>query len=243
MEWFEQWFNSEEYLKVYRHRDEKEANDLVSLILKNIELSQVKNVLDIAAGSGRHALLFAKKGFNVTAVDLSANLLSVARKKALKDNLNIEFVHSDIRHFNSQQNYDLILNLFTSFGYFENDEDNYSILIKAYGLLRKNGYFIFDYFNKNYIEKNLVNNTMDELDGKIIKQKRFIKGERVLKEITIDNNGKINKYIESVRMFSYDEITTTLKKIGFHIVKIFGEIDGNSFELKSSPRMIIIASK
>lgn len=243
MEWFEQWFNSEEYLKVYRHRDEKEAKDLVSLILENIELSKVKNVLDIAAGSGRHALLFAKKRFNVTAVDLSANLLSVARNNALKDNLNIEFIHSDIRHFDPQQNYDLILNLFTSFGYFEKDEDNYSVLSKAYSLLRKEGYFVFDYFNKNYIEKNLVKNTMDELDGKIIKQKRFIKGKRILKEITIDNNGKINKFIESVRMFSYNELITMLKKIGFHIVKIFGNIDGNSFILESSPRIIIIAGK
>ena len=74
MEWYKDWFNSEEYLKVYRHRDQKEANELVQLVINNIDVSKVKNVLDMAAGSGRHAVIFAKKGFNVTAVDLSENL-------------------------------------------------------------------------------------------------------------------------------------------------------------------------
>ena len=86
MEWYKNWFNSEEYLKVYRHRDQKEANELVQLVIKNIDVSKVKNVLDMAAGSGRHAIIFTEKGFNVTAVDLSENLLSIGRKNAEKLN-------------------------------------------------------------------------------------------------------------------------------------------------------------
>ncbi|MGD8307305.1 MAG: class I SAM-dependent methyltransferase, partial [Ignavibacteria bacterium] len=128
MEWFEAWFNSKDYLKVYRHRDEEEAANLAGLILDNIKIKSGKKVLDMATGSGRHAIYFAKEGFEVTAVDLSKYLLSVAKKKANKNNLNIHFVHSDIRQFEVNTKFNLILNLFTSIGYFENDEENYSVL-------------------------------------------------------------------------------------------------------------------
>jgi len=243
MEWYKNWFNSEEYLKVYRHRDQKEANELVQLVIDNIDVSKVKNVLDMASGSGRHAVIFAKKGFNVTAVDLSENLISVGKKNAENENVKIEFVHSDIRHFDPNIKYHLILNLFTSIGYFEKDEENYFILNKAYNLLENNGYFVLDYFNKNFVKNNLVPSTVDEFDGSVITQNRFIEGERIIKEITIDNKGKINKYFESVRMFSKDELINMLQKLGFRIMKTFGDFMGNSFELESSPRIIIIAGK
>ena len=243
MEWYKNWFNSEEYLKVYRHRDQKEANELVQLVIKNIDVSKVKNVLDMAAGSGRHAIIFTEKGFKVTAVDLSENLLSIGKKNAENENVKIEFVHSDIRNFNPSIKYNLILNLFTSIGYFEKDEENYFILSKAYNLLENNGYFVLDYFNKNFVENNLVPSTVDEFDGSVITQNRFIEGERIIKEITIDNKGKINKYFESVRMFSKDELINMMEKLGFRIIKTFGDFMGNSFELDSSPRIIIIACK
>jgi ubiquinone/menaquinone biosynthesis C-methylase UbiE len=243
MEWYKNWFNSEEYLKVYRHRDQKEANELVQLVIDNIDVSKVKNVLDMAAGSGRHAIIFAEKGFNVTAVDLSENLISVGKKNAESENVKIEFVHSDIRHFDPNIKYHLILNLFTSIGYFEKDEENYFILNKAYNLLENNGYFVLDYFNKSFVENNLVPSTVDEFDGSVITQNRFIEGKRIIKEITIDNKGKINKYFESVRMFSKDELINILQKLGFRIIKTFGDFMGNSFELESSPRIIIIAGK
>jgi ubiquinone/menaquinone biosynthesis C-methylase UbiE len=197
----------------------------------------------MAAGSGRHAIIFTDKGFNVTAVDLSENLLSIGKKHAENENVKIEFVHSDIRKFNPNIKYDLILNLFTSIGYFEKDEENYFILNKAYKLLENNGYFVLDYFNKSFVENNLVPSTIDNFEGKVITQNRFIEGERIIKEITIDNEGEINKYFESVRMFSKDELINMLQKLGFRIIKTFGDFKGNSFELESSPRIIIIAGK
>ena len=128
-------------------------------------------------------------------------------------------------------------------GYFEKDEENYFILSKAYKLLENKGYFVLDYFNKNFVENNLVPSTVDEFDGSVITQNRFIEGERIIKEITIDNKGKINKYFESVRMFSKDELINMMEKLGFRIIKTFGDFMGNSFELDSSPRIIIIACK
>ena len=128
----------------------------------------------MAAGSGRHAVIFAKKGFNVTAVDLSENLISIGKKNAEIENVKIDFVHSDIRHFNPNINYHLILNLFTSIGYFEKDEENYFILSKAYKLLENNGHFVLDYFNKRFVENNLVPSTVDVFECSVITQNRYI---------------------------------------------------------------------
>jgi ubiquinone/menaquinone biosynthesis C-methylase UbiE len=243
MEWYKNWFNSEEYLQVYRHRDQNEATELVDLVLKNIEASKINSVLDMAAGTGRHAIIFARKGFNVTAVDLSDNLLAIAKENSTKENVKVDFIHSDIRQFNPQNKYDLIINLFTSIGYFEEDEENFYVLNKAYKLLNKGGYFVLDYFNKAYLKRNLVPSTVEEFNGSVITQNRFIKGERIIKEITIDRDGKTENYFESVRMFSKDELINMIEKLGFKIIKTFGDFLGNPFELESSPRIIIIACK
>ena len=243
MEWYKHWFNSEEYLNVYRHRDDKDAEALSTLVLNNVDLAKESNVLDMACGTGRHAIIFAKEGFKVTAFDLSDNLLSIARQNAKLLKLNVDFVKSDIREFRTEKKFNLILNLFTSIGYFEKDEENYFILNKAYQLLADNGYFVLDYFNKNYLETNLVPQTVDEFDNTIIVQNRFISGERVIKEITIDKEGKTNKFYESVRMFSFEELVNAINQIGFDIQNIFGDFEGNPFELESSPRIIIIAGK
>ena len=243
MEWYKHWFNSKEYLKVYKHRDEKEAKELVNLVFNNISLSKNSHILDLAAGFGRHAILFAKLGYNVTAVDLSENLLSIAKKNAKSEGVNINFIQSDIRNFNPDSQYDLIVNLFTSLGYFEEDEENYYVLRKVFDLLSTGGFFVLDYFNKNFVVKNIVAKTVEEIDEGIITQHRYIEGERIVKEITIDREGKVNKFYESVRMFSSSELLKMIEELGFKKLKTFGDLSGNPFELETSPRIIIIVNK
>lgn len=243
MEWFKQWFNSEEYLNVYQHRDKKDAKELLQLVLDNIDSTKVKTVLDMATGNGRHAILLARKGYRVTAVDLSEMLLGIAQKNTAKENLNIEFVHSDLRKYEPDKKFNLIINLFTSIGYFEDDEENFHLLNKAYDLLEEDGYFVLDYMNINFVRNTLVPVSVDTMDNSTITQNRFIKNERVIKEIIIEKEKSTEKYYESVRMFSYEEIITAMKKIGFHVLHTFGDFLGNPFELETSPRIIIISRK
>ena len=243
MEWFKQWFNSEEYLNVYQHRDKKDAKELLQLVLGHIDSAKVKTVFDMATGNGRHAILLASKGYEVTAVDLSEMLLDIAKKNAAKENLDIEFVHSDLRKYNPDKKFDLIINLFTSIGYFEKDEENFHLLNNAYDLLEDEGYFVLDYMNKNFVQNTLVPVSVDITDNSTITQNRFIKNERVIKEIIIEKEKSTEKYYESVRMFSYEEIKSTMEKIGFKILNTFGDFLGNPFELETSPRIIIISRK
>lgn len=242
-EWFKEWFETDEYLNVYQHRNESEAEVLVDLILNNTSLKSSSKVLDMACGTGRHSILFTRKGYDVAAVDLSWNMLSAARKKAESENLQIKFIQSDLRNFTYSSKFDLIVNLFTSFGYFESDSENFRILKTAYDHLNSEGYFVLDFFNKDFIEQNLNPESREKIKNGEIIQQRKIDGLRVIKKIIVTTSGNSKEYFESVRMFSKEELVNELIRIGFAIEKTFGDFHGSKFEQFSSPRIIIIARK
>lgn len=243
MTWYKDWFNSENYIKVYSHRDETEAERLVELITKNLILQPGSSVLDMACGSGRHAIAFAKMGFNVTAVDLSELLFSEAKKNALQTGVKIDFVLSDILEYETSRRFDLVVNLFTSIGYFENDEENFSVIKKAYNLLNQGGYFILDYFNKDYLLKNLIPTTIFSENGFRITQNRSIEGTRIVKKITIENDGLVEEFYESVRLYNCEEILSYIKRAGFTAINQYGDYFGNNYERETSSRLIIFAAK
>lgn len=242
-EWFHYWFNSPEYLNVYKHRNDVDAEQLIRLILGAIPLNDRARILDLACGTGRHSILLAKKNYDVTAVDLSENLLNIAKCEAADKNVKINFIHSDIREFDSQEKFDLILNLFTSFGYFETDEENLSILNKAYHLLNKSGYFVLDFLNAEYLSNNLASYTEEFFNDIKIEQFREIQNNRVNKKIILTNDKKSKEFYESVRLFNKIELENYLKNIGFDIFKTFGDFLGNDFEQFTSPRLIMICRK
>lgn len=242
-EWFADWFNTDEYLSVYKHRNEEDAECHIKFLLSKINIPLNASILDLACGSGRHSILLAKQGFNVTGVDLSDRLLSEAVKSAKAENLNIKFINSDIRDFQTEVKFDCILNLFTSFGYFETDEENFLIFEKAFNFLTKKGYFVLDYFNKNYIEKNFVMFSKEEKENYSITQERKIIDHRVVKKITIKGNGTEQTYFESVKLYDGNFLIFKLKEIGFDIVNLFGDFLRNEFDENLSPRFIAICQK
>jgi cyclopropane fatty-acyl-phospholipid synthase-like methyltransferase len=241
--WFEEWFDTEEYLNVYRHRNEEDAKNLFNLINKNILPEKGSKVLDLACGAGRHSILFAKNGFDVTAVDISDNLLNVARKTANELSLNISFIKSDLRELHFTEKFHLILNLFTSFGYFESDDENEEIIKFASEHLLNNAYFVIDFFNIVYLKNNIIPVTYDKIEDGIIKQERVFEGNRIVKKITITKKNDVKYYYESVRTYSKDELITLIIKNGLRIQNVIGNYLGVEFEEINSPRVIIIAKK
>jgi len=243
MTWYKDWFNSEHYLRVYSHRDQSEAERLVELIGSELKLKTKSSLLDMACGAGRHAVTFAKLGFKVTAVDISHLLISEAKQRADEACVKINFVLSDILDYESKEKFDLAVNLFTSIGYFENDEDNYAVIKKAFELLNQGGYFVLDYFNKDYLLKNLIPTTVISENRLKIIQNRSIVGTRIVKKITIDKDSSSEEFYESVRLYSYDEVVNYIEKAGFTIVKKYGDYFGDNYKTDTSPRLIIFAVK
>ncbi len=241
--WFEEWFESEEYLTVYGHRNSEEAEILVSFILNKVNLPTSAKVLDLGCGAGRHALLLAKKGFTVTGVDQSAKLLSVAAEEAKKNGLHATFIRDDIRTVHFHEKFNLILNVFTSFGYFENDEDNFSIFGNVELLLADEGIFVFDFLNAQNVKENLVPFSKTEIGDLVIEQSRKIEANNVVKDITLTQNGTVKNFRESVRLYSKKDLVEAMSKNNLSIEMIFGSYSGNPFDEKSSSRLILLCKK
>ena len=242
-DWFEKWFASEDYLDVYRHRNDDDSNKIISLILSNVELEPGSKVLDAACGAGRHSIKFAEKGFDVHGFDLSETLLNIATKEARAKGLNIEFTHADKRYFETDRKFDLIVSLFTSFGYFHSDEENFAFPRNAFHMLNENGYYVLDYLNKIYLENNLVEFSNKTISDKEIQESRRIAEDRIEKKIEIKKNGERREFIESVKLYSAEALMSEFTIIGYKALKLFGDYDGNIFDPQKSERCIIIFKK
>lgn len=242
-EWFEEWFESPEYLKVYKNRNDNDAWQLVSFICSKLSLKSGLKILDLACGAGRHAILLAGRGFQVTGVDLSKNLLNVARKNAEELKLNLSFIHSDIRNFLHYEKFDLVVNLFTSFGYFKKDEENFVVFKKASEMLKPEGFFAFDYLNSEYLKENLVPYSYEETDSYRVEQFRSIIDCRVEKKIVINNGNESKNFIESVKLYTPADLEFQLKKFGFDKIGLYGDYKGTIFDEKKSQRFLAICQK
>lgn len=242
-EWYKDWFNSGEYLQVYKHRNEQDADKLLKLIFDNLEIADGSKILDAACGAGRHAIHLAEKGFDVTGFDLSETLLEIAKNNARQKKLIPRFIKSDIRKFLLNETFSLVINLFTSFGYFEEDEDNFLFFKNAYQMLDSEGYLAFDYFNANYLVNNLIPETVKNIDGLEITERRKIKNNRVNKDILIEKEGNSKTFSESVKLYDADLLLDRFHKIGYKNFKIFGNFNGTDFNQETSERLIIICQK
>ncbi|MBN1301038.1 MAG: class I SAM-dependent methyltransferase [Melioribacteraceae bacterium] len=242
-EWFKKWFSSDEYLSVYSHRNEKDAQDIIRLITKTLKLKENANILDAACGAGRHSILLAEKGYNLTAFDLSRNLLKIAAENALDLGVNINFICSDLRYASFRRKFDLILNMFTSFGYFDNDDENFSFFNNSKYFLSFNGYIVLDYFNEKFLKNNLVAFNEKKINGKIIKETRSIVDTRVVKKIAIEYDGKDHIFYETVKMYKVEHLENTFTNMGFKIENLFGDYKGNVFDQNNSERLIMFLKK
>lgn len=242
-DWFRDWFSSEEYLEVYSHRNEEDAKKLLELIFKNVSLGKNSYVLDAACGAGRHLLDITAIGYNAFGFDLSMTLLKKAKSEALKKSLQLNLFRADIRHVALKQKFDLVLNLFTSFGYFNTDSENFSFVGAAFDLLNDGGTYVLDFLNEKQLVKTLVSQSSREIEGKTIIEKRKILEGRVVKEIFIQGNGSEESFTESVQLYTLEKILDEFSKIGFRLSSSYGDYDGSDFDLENSKRLILFFKK
>ncbi|HMB00623.1 MAG TPA: class I SAM-dependent methyltransferase [Spirochaetota bacterium] len=229
--WYRYWFN-EKYLMLYGHRNHSDALDQINLYLNTACPLKTDRILDLACGQGRHCNILHNKGYRVEGLDLSPALLSLARQKYP----HITFHQSDMRQIPGRYNH--ILSLFTSFGYFK-DKENEKVIKNIAASLLPGGIIWLDFFNSSYIKKNLVKkNQRVNKKGVTISEEREINNKRIYKKIFIEKNNKKEKYIESVRMYTKEELCTLLKKYNFTVKNIIGDYYGKKWH-KDSRRTIV----
>jgi SAM-dependent methyltransferase len=241
--WYKDWFADERYLALYKHRNTAEAEQLLDLIITTVAPKSDSLILDLACGAGRHSIALAKRGYtHVTGIDLSTTLIKKAKEAAREAAVNVSFIESDMRSFTGQ--YDVIMNVFTSFGYFETDADNEAVITHVGESLATDGYFVLDFLNAKYLLATINPHSIRNLDdGEEVEEFREIANGRVNKKIIISSPGCKAEYKESVRLFDHLQLDRMITQAGMTIIKMFGTYSGESFSAERSPRCIIVSIK
>lgn len=251
-EWYKKWFGAKEYLELYSHRNSKDAAKIAGLIFRTLKLPKGSKVLDAACGNGRHSFFFASKGYYVTGIDLSEFLINEAKKKLKGEYKNqaekLNFLIRDIRNIGISQKFDLAVNLFSSFGYFEKDSENFKSVKSIVQSLKKGGYFFFDYLNPDYLKKNLIPFDISKRNRKLIFQVRELRENAVYKKIIIVKNSSRSyprqyEFNEMIKLYSLNDFKTVFSKYGLKIIKIYGNYSGGKYNSNNSERMIILSKK
>lgn len=240
--WYQNWFDSEHYLKLYHSRDNTEAKKFAKMICNIINIKPGSSILDLGCGAGRHSIILSKMGYQVTGFDLSRHLLMEARSNSIQQKTSLSLVRGDIRNLPFKPEFDLVLNIFTSWGYFESDLENFTVLKNAILLKKPTGFFVLDFLNAEYLKKNLIENSETEFAGVTYREKRYIKNERVIKSIKFCDGSDEKCYEESVRLFTKDQIIEVFTEIGVTNISLFGDYDGSRFSSSNSQRIICLAS-
>lgn len=236
-EWFEEWFG-EDYVALYPHRNEAEAERAVALIARTIGTRPVRRVLDLACGSGRHARYLGEKWWT-SGIDLSEVLLGIARRNDTPAKL----VRGDIRAFPYRDSaFDLVVNLFTSFGYFETDLEHELVIRDLARVIAPHGTFVLDYLNAEAVREQLVPHDERIIGERVVEQRREITdaGRFVVKHISLKKEGR--EFVERVRLFTRRELEEMLDRAGFRIETAYGDYGGESLT-ETSPRVILLARR
>ncbi len=237
-QWYEKWFDSHYYHILYKNRNNEEAERFLNNLAKNIIPNQNSSIMDLACGKGRHSKYLSSLGHNVKGVDLSPQSIAYAKQY---ENHNLEFSVHDMRNNFGMKDFDHILNLFTSFGYFENEKDNILVLKNVHRALKKQGTLIIDFMNALKAIETMVEKEEKEIDGIKFHIKRWVDGLYIKKQIKILDQDKEFVFEERVQALKLEHFKTYFEKAKLKLIRTFGDYDLNEFDEKSSNRLIILA--
>ncbi|KUP21567.1 class I SAM-dependent methyltransferase [Paenibacillus sp. DMB5] len=238
-EWYEKSFG-EDYLIVYRHRDFCGARHEVEKMIGWLDLPEGSKVLDLCCGMGRHSLALAEAGFAVTGVDLSEVLLREARAQDGAEA--VTWLRSDMRELPLDGGFDAVVNLFTSFGYFEDDEEQVKVLREVYRMLKPGGKFIIDFLNPAYVIAHLVPHSTREDGDNLIDESRRIEDGYVKKDIILTSKGDDTprKYHERVKLYPLETFKQLIAAAGLQLEAVHGSYDEEEYDEEHSKRMIFV---
>jgi len=239
-EWFESWFDSPYYHILYKDRDENEAQLFLDKLITFLHPGPGAKILDVACGKGRHSLHLHNKGFNVSGFDLSKESIE-HDKKYEKEALSF-FVH-DMREIFRKSEFDIVFNLFSSFGYFDDHSHNEKVICANATALKVGGSLVIDYMNSEKISRNLVAEDVKECKGIKFLLMRKIDSGKIVKKISFSCGDKDFLFEEHLQLYSLDDFIKMFGKNNLVITNTFGDYHLNPFDEKNSDRLILVARK
>lgn len=240
-DWFESAFDKL-YPVVYAHRTVEAARPECVFAAERLQLQPTDRVLDLCCGNGRHLVHLSEHTRHCTGLDYSAALLRLARSLLAG---RARLARGDMRRLPFEGAFDVVVNFFTSFGYFMDEEDNQAAARAMARALKPGGRFMIDFLNPPHVEESLVPESERTNGDYRILEKRWIDETlgRVNKNTVVEqNNVRVSMTSESVRLYSLGDLEGILGKAELEITAVYGNYAGEPLTFRQ-PRMILIGRK
>jgi ubiquinone/menaquinone biosynthesis C-methylase UbiE len=243
LEWWESFFDAR-YLQAYRWVEDKTEQE-VDFVVDVVGVQPSDRILDLCCGQGRHTLELARRGFSVSGLDQSEYLLSVAKERTTQAQLPVEFIQGDMRRLPFKEESDVVLNLFTAFAYFDDDQDDVKALWEIARVLKQGGRFLLDMINREWIVRNFQRRGWQDFgDSGLLLETRELDLEtgRLRADVTFIENGEATRRTTCIRLYTLHELKGMMREVGLELVAKYGGFDGRDYTLDSN-RMILLAQK
>lgn len=242
LSWYKDWFSSPFYHKLYFDRDQQEADTFIHTLIAHLHPPAGSRMLDVACGKGRHSKTLASLGFSVTGIDISFSSIAAAREF---ENDHLDFFVHDMRLPFWGNYFNYAFNFFTSFGYFKTRREHDDAIRTIAKSLKPGGFLVIDYLNVHYAEDHLVHDEVKPIGNSTYTIHRWDDETHFHKKITVTDPAldKPIEYTEKVAKFTLGDFTDMLAFQGLQVQEVFGDYQLGAYDIKRTPRLIVVAKK
>ena len=253
--WYANWFDTPYYHILYRDRDYTEAAQFMKSLTSSLQLPVDSHILDLACGRGRHSMFLNRLGYKVTGVDLSENSIAFAKAQlqqsphTVNESETSELPPVDASRINfhvhdmtqpMDQTFDAVFNLFTSFGYFDDESDNLKTIKAIKNSLKPGASAVIDFLNVPYILEHLVAENVKTEQGIAFTQSRRFKNGYIYKDISFSDKGRDYNFTERVRALTLDDFQDYFATAGLELTDIYGSYQLEDYHAQQSQRLIMV---
>jgi len=234
--WYSSWFDTPFYHILYKDRDHEEAQSFMETLTSYLNIPEDGTILDLACGKGRHSIYLNSIGYDVTGLDLSPQSIAFA-KQYENDALHFD-VYDMSKPYTKQ--FDAVFNLFTSFGYFEKEEDNLNTIKAIKSNLKHNGVAVIDFMNVDLVKNNLIKEDIKTVDGIEFRLCRNYQNGYIVKDIAFTFENDDYKFSERVKAFTLNDFSELFEAADVQLIDVFGDYKLRKFNKNTSERLIMI---
>lgn len=243
------WHNQDKFWELfepflYNQQRQSSAKVEVEKVVNLLKIPQNDRILDLCCGTGRHSLELARQGFDVVGVDRTTSFIEKAKQKAEKNNLNVEFIVGDMREHCQPNSFNVVMNLFGSFGYFEDSDDDRQVVKNMYASLYSGGKFLIETMGKEILARGFQERDWSEEGETLVLAERKPHqnwGRMQTRWIVIKGNQRVEHTV-SVRSYSAVELSSLLFDCGFANVQVYGDLEGIDYDQRAK-RLVVIGTK
>lgn len=244
MEWWQGFFDEEMCKILFTDRMLEQAKKECDFIEDVLDIPKGSKILDVGCGIGRHAVELAKRGYEVVGLDYSSIFLRKGKSYAEKEGANVKFVEGDMRSLSFNEEFDAVINMFTSFGYFAEEKEHLKVLKGIAHTLRPEGKFLLDTINRDYLIRHFRRKDWSKIDDIFVLEERKLDLEhnRINGKWIFIQGERRREYFHSLRIFTLGELISLLNEVGLNFISHYGNYEKELCSYDSD-KIIILAEK